>query len=133
MWDELRAFGEMAVVKQHSAKFQAKIKKGMIVMMSGYAENHPKGTYRFLNIETKSIIMSRDVTWLNSYHGDHFNITQPERSIIEINPKFYQTYFELEDEETKPVDQEIQNLEYESKDIRDGKQEVCHNKMMKVP
>ena len=34
-------------------------------MFVGYAENHAKDVYRFLNIHTKRIILSRDVRWLN--------------------------------------------------------------------
>ena len=34
-------------------------------MFVGYAEDHTKDVYRFLNIHTKRIILSRDVRWLN--------------------------------------------------------------------
>ena len=34
-------------------------------MFVGYAEDHSGDVYRFLNIHTKRIIMSRDVRWLN--------------------------------------------------------------------
>ena len=34
-------------------------------MFVGYAENHAKHVYRFLNIHTKRIILSRDMRWLN--------------------------------------------------------------------
>ena len=34
-------------------------------MFVGYAEDHAGDVYRFLNIHTKRIIMSRDVRWLN--------------------------------------------------------------------
>ena len=34
-------------------------------MFAGYAEDHTGDVYRFLNIHTKRIIMSRDVRWLN--------------------------------------------------------------------
>ena len=34
-------------------------------MLVGYAEDHAGDVYRFLNIHTKRIIMSRDVRWLN--------------------------------------------------------------------
>ena len=45
----LRTSGEMAVV----------------AMFVGYADDHTKDVYRFLNIHTKRIILSRDVRWLN--------------------------------------------------------------------
>ena len=34
-------------------------------MFVGYAEDHAKNVYRFLNIHTRRIILSRDVRWLN--------------------------------------------------------------------
>ena len=34
-------------------------------MFVGYADDHSRDVYRFLNIHTKRIIMSRDVRWLN--------------------------------------------------------------------
>ena len=34
-------------------------------MFVGYADDHTKDVYRFLNIHTKKIILSRDVRWLN--------------------------------------------------------------------
>ena len=34
-------------------------------MFVGYANDHFRDVYRFLNIHTKKIIMSRDVRWLN--------------------------------------------------------------------
>ena len=34
-------------------------------MFVGYAEDHAVDVYRFLNIHTKRILMSRDVRWLN--------------------------------------------------------------------
>ena len=34
-------------------------------MFVGYADDHSRDVYRFLNIHTKRIIISRDVTWLN--------------------------------------------------------------------
>ena len=34
-------------------------------MFVGYADDHSGDVYRFLNIHTKRIIMSRDARWLN--------------------------------------------------------------------
>ena len=35
-------------------------------MFVGYADDHSGDVYRFLNIDTKRIIMSRDTRWLNT-------------------------------------------------------------------
>ena len=63
----LRTFGEMAVIAIHEGKkMRSKLdERGKTCMFVGYAEDHTKDVYRFLNIHTKRIILSRDVRWLN--------------------------------------------------------------------
>ena len=63
----MRTFGEMAVVAIHEGKkVRSKLdNRGKICMFVGYAEDHAKDVYRFLNIHTTRIIMSRDVRSLN--------------------------------------------------------------------
>ena len=63
----LRTFGEMAVIATHEGKkMRSKMDdRGKTCMFVGYAEDHTKDVYRFLNIHTKRIILSRDVRWLN--------------------------------------------------------------------
>ena len=39
--------------------------RGKTCMFVGYAEDHAGDVFRFLNIHTKRIIMSRDVRWSN--------------------------------------------------------------------
>ena len=63
----LRSFGEMAVVAIHEGKkMRSKFNnRGETCMFVGYADDHSGDVYRFLNIHTKRIIMSRDARWLN--------------------------------------------------------------------
>ena len=63
----MRPFGEMAVVAIHEGeKMRSKLdNRGKTCMFVAYAEDHSGDVYRFLNIHTKRIIMSRDVRWLN--------------------------------------------------------------------
>ena len=63
----LRAFGEMAVIAIHEGKkMRSKLDdRGKTCMFVGYADDHTKDLYRFLNIHTRRIILSRDVRWLN--------------------------------------------------------------------
>ena len=63
----MKMFGEMAVVTIHEGKkMRSKLdNRGKTCMFVGYAEDHAGDVYRFLNIHTKRIIMSRDVRWLN--------------------------------------------------------------------
>ena len=63
----LRTFGEMAVVAIHEGKMmRSKLdNRGKTCMFGGYADDHSGDVYRFLNIHTKRIIMSRDARWLD--------------------------------------------------------------------
>ena len=63
----MRTFGEMAVIAIHEGKkMRSKLDdRGKTCMFVGYAEDHAKDVYRFLNIHTRRIILSRDVRWLN--------------------------------------------------------------------
>jgi hypothetical protein len=61
----LKRFGEMCMVTTKN-KIQGKLSnKGTVCVFVGYAVNHADDVYRLLNSETKSIIISRDVVWLN--------------------------------------------------------------------
>ena len=65
-------------------------------MFVGYADDHSGDVYRFLNIKTKRIIMSRDARWLNiiwkHYKKKHIYarrqvelfLDEEERSIQEV-------------------------------------------------
>ena len=63
----MRTFGEMAVIAIHEGKkMRSKLDdRGKTCMFVGYADDHSRDVYRFLNIHTKRIITSRDVRWLN--------------------------------------------------------------------
>ena len=63
----LRTFGEMAVIAIHEGKkMRSKLdNRGKICMFVGYADNHTKDVYRFLNLHMRRIILSRDVRWMN--------------------------------------------------------------------
>ena len=63
----LRTFGEMAVIAIHEGKrMRSKLDdRGKTCMFVGYADDHTKDIYRFLNIHTRRIVLSRDMRWLN--------------------------------------------------------------------
>ena len=63
----LRTLGEMAVVAIHEGKkMRSKLdERGKTCMLVGCADDHSCDVYRFLNIHTRRITMSRDVRWLN--------------------------------------------------------------------
>ena len=63
----LRTFGEMAVIAIHEGKkMRFRLDdRGKTCIFIGYADDHTQDVYRFLNIHTRRIILSRDVRWLN--------------------------------------------------------------------
>ena len=69
----LRSFGEMAVIaisdgKKMRSKLDTRGRTGIFV---GYADNQAGNVYRFMNIQTKKIILSRDIQWLNSFWNEY--------------------------------------------------------------
>ena len=63
----MRTFGEIAVVAiREGEKMRSNLdNRGKTCVFDGYAEDHAGNVYRFLDIHTKNIVMSRDVRWLN--------------------------------------------------------------------
>ena len=63
----MRTFGEMAVIAIHQGKkMRSKLDdRGKTCMFVGYADDHSRDVYRFLNIHTTRIIISKDVRWMN--------------------------------------------------------------------
>ena len=69
----LRSFGEMAVIaisdgKKMRSKLDTRGKTGIFV---GYADDHAGNVYRFINIQMKKIILSKDIQWLNSFWKEY--------------------------------------------------------------
>ena len=63
LYPYLKEFGRVCYAGKRE-KIQRKWQdKSIKCIMLGYAKNHSPDTYRLLNIKTKKIICSRDVTW----------------------------------------------------------------------
>jgi Reverse transcriptase (RNA-dependent DNA polymerase) len=72
----VRQFGEVAIVddwqkRGHRAKLD---NRGKPALYLGHAKDHARDVYRFLNLETNRVIMSRDVTWLNKTYATYKDI-----------------------------------------------------------
>ena len=65
----LRSVREMAEIAiSDGKKMRSKLDtRGRTGIFFGYADDHAGNVYRFINIPTKKIILSRDVQWLNSF------------------------------------------------------------------
>ena len=94
----MRTFGEMAVIAIHKGKkMRSKLDdRGKTCMFVGYAYDHSRDVYRFLNIHTKRIIISRDVRWLNIIWRHYRKKSIYARKQVEIF---------LDEEEKSPEDE----------------------------
>lgn len=73
----MQIFGEIAVVKTSKIrKIRAKLTNcGKSCLFLGRAVNHSSDTYHFLSLETKMIIISRNVPWMNKNYSEWKGIT----------------------------------------------------------
>ena len=115
----LRSFGEMAVIaisdgKKMRSKLDTRGRTGIFV---GYADDHAGNVYRFINIQTKKIILSRDIQCLNSFWKEYKKRKDDSKKLVD---EFYsydeddQTQEESETEEIKESETE------ETKNSDDG-------------
>ena len=86
----MRQFGEIGYVKW-GVGFRAKLKdRGIPMLYLGRAQNHSCDTYRFMNLETKKIIHSRDATWMNKVYGEWKKMSLPTTpDVIGLLPAIY--------------------------------------------
>ena len=79
----LRVWGEAGTVKTRT-KTTPKIEdRGVTCMLVGYADNHTGDCYEMLNWETKRIMLTRDVIWLNRMY---FSQTGAEEEVVSEIP-----------------------------------------------
>jgi transposase InsO family protein len=79
----LKVFGEIAVITDHK-KIKGKIEdRGRQCMFLGYSEKHTGDTYRFLNLQTEQVEMSRDVIWLGKNYGEWKGLTSVNTTLLE--------------------------------------------------
>lgn len=71
-------------MKDNEIKLKSKLKnKGILGFFVGYPEYSGSSTFRIYKIKTKTVIISRDVIWLNKSYGDYYMIPKSEREILE--------------------------------------------------
>ena len=69
-FNNLKTFGEMCVVTTKKS-IQVKLNdRGTVGLFVGYPQNHADDIYRIFNLQTKQIIKSRDLIWLNLNYGN---------------------------------------------------------------
>jgi len=118
--DELRSFGELAVITKRKGTIQPKFdNRGRTCVFIGYTKG-PTRTFRFLDLKTMSAIHSRDIRWLNRFYKDiknNYNLKQFEELQEE----------EEERENTTANDYEVENITRvtdDEKDQEDDEEEI---------
>jgi Reverse transcriptase (RNA-dependent DNA polymerase) len=72
----IHQFGEIGIVANTQQKIKGKLtNRGIACMNLGLAPNHSIDVYRMLNLHTKRVLMSRDITWLNQTYGQWKNLS----------------------------------------------------------
>jgi hypothetical protein len=65
--------------------------RGTPCMFMGYSINHVHDVYRMLNIETKKIINSREIIWMNTFYKNWKDQKDKKKSEVEdddaVEPK----------------------------------------------
>lgn len=73
----MRQFGEIGYCK-FGPKIKGKLKdRGFPMMYLGRPRNHTADTFRMMNLATKAVVISRDVTWMNKVYGEWKQLAQP--------------------------------------------------------
>ena len=67
----LRRFGEIGIAKKGPSIQSKMANPGIAVMYLGHASEHGQEVYRLLNLETKRVVMSRDVRWLDQNYTNY--------------------------------------------------------------
>ena len=96
--------------KKMRSKLDTRGRTGIFVI---YAEDHAGNVCRFINVQTKKIILSRDVQWLNSFWKQYKTRNNDSRNLVEE--------FFLNDED----DQNLEESDYkENKISGDGNRKI---------
>ena len=112
----LRSFGEMAVIaisdgKKMRSKLDTRGRTGIFV---GHADDHAGYVYRFTNIQTKQIILSRDIQWLNSFWKEYKKQRDDSKKLVD------EFYSHEEDEQTHEESEVEEPNELEIAETNDG-------------
>ena len=112
----LGSFGEIAVIaisdgKKMRSKLDTRGRAGIFV---GYADDHAGNVYRFINIQTKKIILSRDIQWLNSFWKEYKKRKDDSKKLVD------EFYSHNEDDQTQEESESEEPKENEIEETKDS-------------
>ena len=79
--------------------------RGRTGIFVGYADDHAGNVYRFINIQMKKIILSRDIQWLNSFWKQYKKRKDDSKKLVD---EFY-SYDEDDHTQEESETEEIKN------------------------
>ena len=90
----------MAVIAiSNGKKMRSKLDtRGRTGILIGYADYYAGSVYRFINIQMKTIILSRDIQWLNSFWKEYKKKDNSKRLVDEFYPNHEDDQTEEESE-----------------------------------
>ncbi len=103
--DAVQRFGEICIVANWVAIMNKMQNRGKHCIWLGFADNHASKCYRLLNPETKQVVISRDVTFLDRSFGDWTNVKEP--AIVPLTTEMINTideYYEVDASNLIPPD-----------------------------
>ena len=73
--NHLRAFGELGVVaKGGKKKLKGKLENHGDIFFSGYAKEHAGDVYRMINVQTRKVTETRNVTFVGKMLGKIYDL-----------------------------------------------------------
>ena len=103
--------------------------RGRTGIFVGYADDHAGNVYRFINIQMKKIILSRDIQWLNSFWKEYKKRMDDSKKLVD---EFYSHDEDDEDDQTQEESETGERKENEieeNKDSGDGNNTVEQKKL----
>ena len=115
----LRTFGEMAVIAiSDDRKMRSKLDvRGRTGIFVGYADDHAGNVYRFINVETRQIILNRDIQWLNSFWKEYKKRRDDSKKLVD---EFYTPEVDDQTKDESETYEPKENEIEETKDSGDG-------------
>ena len=96
----LHKFGEIGILTNH-VKITSKLSdRGKPALFLGYLENHAGNTFKFLNLETNKVVLSRDVIWLNKNFAEWKGLKGIHTTKIDQNDDYEDDEFDNQPIET---------------------------------
>ena len=91
--------------------------RGRTGIFVGYVDDHAGSMYRFINIQTKQIILSRDIQWLNSVWKEYKKRRDDSKKLVD---EFYSHEEDDQTQDESQTEEPRENEIEETKDSGDG-------------